>query len=227
MNEIIAPHPQPSVPVEGGGVFYVRRIYCVGRNYAEHAREMGYDPTREEPFFFLKPADAIVADGASIPYPRMTSNYHHEVELVVAIGAGGSNITIADAQKHIYGYAVGLDMTRRDLQIAARERGRPWDMGKAFDQSAPCGTITRAADARQIGNAQIQLDVNGSVRQRSDISKLIWSVEEVIHWLSRYVDLAPGDLIYTGTPEGVASINPGDRLEAIIDGLASLTVTIA
>jgi fumarylpyruvate hydrolase len=212
--------------VAGGGAFPVRRIYCVGRNYEAHAREMGFQVDREEPFFFLKPADSIEHDGAVIPYPRMTNNYHHEVELVVAIGVGGSDIAVADAPAHIFGYAVGLDMTRRDVQVAARQKGRPWDMGKAFDRSAPCGTLVQAVNMGGVGQATISLSVNGAVRQQSTIAHLIWSIEEIIHWLSRYFDLAPGDLIYTGTPEVVGPVVMGDVLEARIDGLPSLTVSI-
>jgi fumarylpyruvate hydrolase len=216
----------PLVPIAGGGLFPVHRIYCVGRNYAAHAREMGFDPDREEPFFFLKPADAIVANGATIPYPRMTSNYHFEVELVVAIGKAGQDIAIEAAASHVFGYAVGLDMTRRDLQMDARSKGRPWDMGKAFDHSAPIATITPAADAPGVEQAAIRLEVNGQAKQQSDTAMLIWSVAEIIHWLSKYVDLVPGDLIYTGTPEGVGAVERGDRLEARIDGLADLRVDI-
>jgi fumarylpyruvate hydrolase len=219
--------PAPTVPVVGGGLFPVHRIYCVGRNYAAHAREMGFDPDREEPFFFIKPADTIVANGATIPYPSMTSNYHHEIELVVAIGNGGSDIAVEEAPNHVFGYAVGLDMTRRDLQMQAREKGRPWDMGKGFDQSAPCAAITPVADAGRIDKASIALSVNGETRQSSTIAYLIWSIAETIHWLSKFVTLAPGDLIYTGTPEGVNSVVSGDVLEGRIDGLSPLSLTIA
>ena len=226
-NFVVAPSPTVTVPVLGGGEFPVRRVYCVGRNYEAHAREMGFEVDREAPFFFLKPADAIELDGAVISYPRMTTNYHHEVELVVAIGACGSDIAVADAGAHIFGYAVGLDMTRRDVQIAAREKGRPWDMGKSFDHSAPCGSIVPTGQAAGIASAAITLKVNGAVRQQSAIANLIWSVEEIIHWLSRYVDWAPGDLIYTGTPEGVGAVVAGDVLDARIDGLPPLTVSIS
>ena len=215
------------IPIVGGGSFPVRRIFCVGRNYEAHAREMGFESERDEPIFFTKPADAIVLDGASIPYPRMTSDYHHEVELVVALGAGGSEIPVGEAAGHVFGYAVGLDMTRRDVQLAARKQGLPWDMSKAFDRSAPCGTILPAAAAGEIGRAGIRLTVNGKVRQSSNLAHLIWSVEEIVHWLSRYVDLAAGDLIYTGTPEGVGPVVAGDLLHAEVDGLPPLTVSIA
>jgi fumarylpyruvate hydrolase len=227
-NAYVVPASAPvTVPVAGGGVFPVHRIYCVGRNYAAHAKEMGFEVDREEPFFFLKPADAIELDGASIAYPRMTDDYHYEVELVVAIGSGGSEIAVADANTHIFGYAVGLDMTRRDIQIAAREKGRPWDMGKAFDRSAPCGAIVPAEQVREIGDAAITLTINGAVRQQSTISQLVWSVSEILHWLSRYVDLMPGDLIYTGTPEGVGAVVAGDVLEAQVSGLPHLTISIS
>ena len=222
-----APTAAPLVPIVGGGDFPVRRIYCVGRNYAAHAHEMGFEVDREAPFFFLKPADAIVLAGATIPYPRMTANYHHEIELVVAIGGSGSEVPVEEAEKLVFGYAVGLDMTRRDLQLAARDKGRPWDTGKAFDRSAPCGAITPRAAAGDIGAARISLRVDGAVRQESPLSLLIWSVAEIIHWLSRYYDLMPGDLIYTGTPEGVGPVVAGNVLLGEIDGLEPLEVTIA
>jgi fumarylpyruvate hydrolase len=216
----------PVVPIVGGGVFPVRRIYCVGRAYTAHAAEMGFEIDREDPFFFLKPADSIVNSGATVPYPRMTSNYHYEVELVVAIGGSGSNLAIDNASSLIFGYAVGLDMTRRDLQIGAREKGRPWDTGKAFDQSAPCSAIVRKEDAGDIANAHMKLEVNGTVRQETPLSLLIWSVDEIIQWLSRYYDLKPGDLIYTGTPEGVGAVVAGDTLHGMIDGLEDVRITI-
>ena len=225
VRSIARPAPV-EIPVAGGGAFPVRRIYCVGRNYEAHAKEMGFVGERDEPIFFTKPADAIVPDGGTIPYPRMTRDYHHEVELVVALGAGGSEIPVEAAASHIFGYAVGLDMTRRDVQIAARKQGLPWDMGKAFDHSAPCGTILPAGAAGAIGQAGIRLSVNGELRQSSNIAQLIWSVGEIVHWLSRYVDLAAGDLIYTGTPEGVGPVVAGDVLHAEVDGLPPLTVSI-
>ena len=219
---------QPAVPVAGtGDAFPVRRIYCVGRNYAAHAREMGGDPDREPPFFFMKPADAIVPDGATIAYPMATENYQHEIELVAAIGTGGTAIPVDAALDHVYGYAVGLDMTRRDLQIQARERKRPWDMGKGFDHSAPCAAVHRVDDVGHIDSGAIWLKVNGEVRQQSDIANLIWSVPETIAYLSNLVELAPGDVIYTGTPEGVGAVVAGDRLEGHVDGLSDLTITIA
>lgn len=220
--------PETTLPIVGEEArFPVRRIYCVGRNYAAHAREMGFDPDREPPFFFLKPADTIVQSGATIPYPRETKNYHYEIELVIAIGASGCCVTIDQAQALILGYATGLDMTRRDLQIKAREMGRPWDMGKGFDQSAPCGPITRRDAAEGIGQARIALTVNGETKQDSTIPALIWSIDEIVAELSRYVDLEPGDLIFTGTPEGVGPVVSGDVLHGTIDGLEPVDLTIA
>ncbi|CAO3414600.1 fumarylacetoacetate hydrolase family protein [Azospirillum argentinense] len=219
--------PQPTVPVAGGDPFPVRRIYCVGRNYAAHAREMGADPDREPPFFFMKPADVIVADGTAIPYPPRTANLHHEIELVVAIGTGGRDIPVERALDHVYGYGVGLDMTRRDLQNAAKKEGKPWDMGKGFDQSAPCGTLRRAADIGHPDKGSVTLSVNGELRQKGDLADLIWSVSETISYLSGLVELQPGDLIYTGTPEGVGPVVAGDRLEGAVEGVGSIAVTIA
>lgn len=232
MNEyVITPPPTVSVPVVGRTErFPVHRIYCVGRNYEEHAKEMGFTG-REPPFFFLKPADAIVvADAgqpASVPYPSLTKNLHHEIELVAAIGTGGKNIQAADALKHVFGYAVGLDMTRRDLQGEMKKQGRPWCIGKAYDQSAPIGPITPAAQAGDIANAAIWLQVNGSDRQRSNVAKLIWNLAETIEHLSAAWELQPGDLIYTGTPEGVNAVVSGDTLHGGVDGLVPITVKIA
>jgi fumarylpyruvate hydrolase len=217
---------QPTVAILGGGQFAVHRIYCVGRNYAAHAREMGHDPTREEPFFFLKPADAIVSSQSTIPYPRMTKNLHHEVELVLAVGKDGANIEVGRAHEHIWGAAVGIDLTRRDLQMEAKKQGRPWDMGKAFDQSAPCGTITPLKGQTLAGASAITLTVNGQVKQRSTLSALIWSPAEILFWLSKYVDLLAGDLIFTGTPEGVGPVVAGDTLHAHVDGLSDLHITV-
>ena len=218
--------PQPTVAVAGGDPFPVHRIYCVGRNYAAHAREMGADPDREPPFFFTKPADAVVADGGTVPYPPATTNLHHEVELVVAIAKGGVNIPVESALEHVYGYAVGLDMTRRDVQNAAKKEGKPWDMGKGFDLSAPCGTIRRAADIGHPDKGAVRLTVNGELRQQGDLNDLIWSVSETISYLSGLVELKPGDLIYTGTPEGVGPVVKGDRLEGNVEGVGTLTITI-
>ncbi|MEO5659428.1 MAG: fumarylacetoacetate hydrolase family protein [Polaromonas sp.] len=230
MNFVITPPATVSVPVVGTEArFPVHRIYCVGRNYEEHAKEMGFSG-REPPFFFLKPADAIVAveagSTASMPYPSLTHNLHHEIELVVAIGTGGKNIKAADAHRHIFGYAVGLDMTRRDLQGEMKKQGRPWCIGKAFDHSAPIGPITPAAQAGDVPQAEIYLQVNGQDRQRSHVSKLIWNIAETIEHLSAAWELQPGDLIYTGTPEGVAAVVPGDTLTGGVVGLQALSVTI-
>ena len=223
---VIAAPPQVSIPVEGGGRFPVRRIYCVGRNYAAHAREMGHDPDRELPFFFTKPADSLVTGGADMPYPPQTSDLHHEMEQVVAIGMGGADIAEADALHHVWGYAAGLDMTRRDLQGEAKKLGRPWDMGKGFDHSAPIGLLVPAA-AVDPAHGAIELRVNGAVRQASDLSFLIWSVPEVIAFLSRLVRLEPGDLIFTGTPEGVAAVQRGDLLEGSVAGVGAVRTRIA
>jgi len=231
MSFVFTPPATVSVPVVGlSERFPVNRVYCVGRNYEEHAKEMGFTG-REPPFFFLKPANALVVieDGqtGNMPYPSLTQNFHHEIELVVAIGTGGKNIKAADAMKHIYGYAVGLDMTRRDLQNEAKKLGRPWDIGKGFDHSAPIGPITRAADAGDIENAEIYLQVNGQDRQRSDTSKLIWNIAESIEHLSAAWELQPGDLILSGTPAGVAAVVAGDTLVGGVDGVGTLTVKVS
>ena len=230
MSYLFTPPATVSVPVLGMPErFPVHRIYCVGRNYEEHAKEMGFTG-REPPFFFLKPADALIVvdDGQTgvQPYPSLTNNLHHEIELVVAIGTGGKNIKAADAFNHIYGYAVGLDMTRRDLQNDMKKQGRPWCIGKAFDHSAPIGPITPLAQAGDIVNAEISLQVNGADRQRSHISKLIWNIAETIEHLSMAWELQAGDLIYTGTPEGVAAVVAGDTLVGHVAGLGSLTVQV-
>ena len=230
MSFVFSPMPVVSVPVLGQPErFPVHRIYCVGRNYEEHAKEMGFTG-REPPFFFMKPADAlVVAEGAqtiSIPYPSQTQNLHHEIELVVAIGIGGRNIRAADAHRHVFGYAVGLDMTRRDLQGEMKKQGRPWEIGKAFDHSAPIGPITPVAQAGAIERAGISLQVNGQDRQRSDVSKLIWNIAETIEHLSAAWDLQPGDLIFTGTPEGVAAVVAGDTMAGAVVGLTPITVHV-
>jgi len=231
MSYVFTPAPAASVPVVGRAErFPVRRIYCVGRNYVEHAKEMGFTG-REPPFFFLKPADAVVpvaqGETGTIAYPSLTKDLHHEIELVACIGKGGRNIKAADAHKHIFGYAVGLDMTRRDLQADMKKQGRPWCIGKAFDQSAPIGPITASEQAGDVANAEIWLQVNGQDRQRSNVSKLIWNIAETIEHLSAAWELAPGDLIFTGTPEGVAAVVPGDKLVGGVGGLGTLSVTIA
>ena len=232
MSHVLPPPPAAAAPVKGtpGDTFPVRRIYCVGRNYVEHAVEMGYTG-REPPFFFLKPADAVVpvAEGetARLAYPSLTKNLHHEVELVVAIGRGGRDIRAADAMAHVWGYAVGLDMTRRDLQNEMKKQGRPWCIGKAFDESAPIGPIVPKERCEVGPQTAIALEVNGTPRQQSTIGKLIWSIPEIIEHLSAAWTLAPGDLIFTGTPEGVAAVGPGDVLEARIDGVGTLAVAYA
>ena len=230
MSYVFPPAPAPSVPVVGTEAqFPVHRIYCVGRNYEEHAKEMGFTG-REPPFFFMKPADAIVVapPGATtpLPYPSLTTNLHHEIELVVAIGKGGKNIAAADALSHIYGYAVGLDMTRRDLQNDMKKQGRPWSIGKGFDHSAPIGPITPAAQAGNVGKAGIWLQVNGVDRQRSNVAQLIWNIAETIEHLSAAWELQPGDLIYTGTTEGVSAVVTGDVLEGGVDGLGSIRLKL-
>jgi len=231
MSFVFPPPATVSVPVVGlAERFPVNRVYCVGRNYEEHAKEMGFTG-REPPFFFLKPANALVVieEGKTgvMPYPSLTHNFHHEIELVVAIGTGGKNIKAADAMKHVYGYAVGLDMTRRDLQNEAKKLGRPWEIGKGFDHSAPIGPITRAADAGDIEKAEIYLQVNGQDRQRSDISKLIWNIAESIEHLSAAWELQPGDLIMSGTPAGVAAVVSGDTLVGGVAGIGTLTVKVS
>lgn len=226
---VVPASPAPVVPVLGGGLFPVRRIFCVGRNYAAHAREMGSDPTREAPFFFTKPADAVLpveAGGCGrLSYPGATSDLHHELELVVALGAGGEDLDEAAAAACIYGYAVGLDMTRRDLQTEARNKGRPWDTAKAFDASAPISPIKPLA-GEVLAAGEVVLTVNGAQRQKGDIADMIWNVPETIASLSRYFRLMPGDLIFTGTPEGVAAVVAGDRLEGRIAGVGELCIEV-
>ncbi|MFM6932735.1 MAG: fumarylacetoacetate hydrolase family protein [Novosphingobium sp.] len=231
MDYLFSPPAPVAVPVNGESQsFPVNRIYCVGRNYEDHAKEMGFTG-REPPFFFLKPADTlvVVANGqtGTMPYPSLTANLHHEIELVVAIGKGGKNIQAADALQHIYGYAVGLDMTRRDLQNDMKKQGRPWCIGKAFDHSAPIGPITPLAQAGDVNNADISLQVNGAARQHSNVSKLIWNIAETIEHLSSAWELQPGDWIYTGTPEGVGAVVQGDTLVGQVAGLGSLSIRIA
>lgn len=221
---VFAPLPPVAVPVMGGGLFPVRRVFCVGRNYAEHAREMGHVPGREPPFFFMKPTDAIVTGGAAVPYPPQTADLHHEIELVVALGTGGADIAVEAAPAHILGYAVGLDLTRRDVQQEARKAGRPWDMGKGFDHSAPIGTIVR--DANVLTSGRIELKVNGAVRQSGDLADMTWNVAEIIAQLSTYVTLAAGDLIFTGTPAGVSALQRGDVLEGTIAGVGTVSTRI-
>ena len=226
MKSAVPAPPVVTIPVDGGDPFPVRRIYCVGRNYAAHAREMGHDPDREPPFFFMKPADAILQNRQTMPYPPMTKDLHHEIEMVVAIGEGGVDIAPEKALNHVFGYGVGLDMTRRDVQGEAKKLGRPWDFGKGFDASAPCARLSPAAKVGHISKGAIWLKVNGEIRQKSDVSMLIWSVPETIAFVSKYMRLEAGDLIYSGTPEGVAAVKKGDRLHGHVDGLEDLEVTI-
>ena len=226
MSYVITAHTPPSVEVRGTrDRFPVRRIFCVGRNYAAHAREMGNDD-REPAFFFTKPADAVVANGVAVPYPPRTSNFHHEAELVVAIGSGGTNIPVAKANSHVYGYAVGIDLTRRDLQTEARDGGKPWDTSKAFDRSAPIGAIRPVSAGGTIESARIWLSVNGKMKQDANVADMTWKVPEIIAELSTFFELAPGDLIYTGTPAGVGPLVRGDVIEAGIEGLDTLRTTI-
>jgi len=230
MGYVFAAPPQAVVPVDGSSdLLPVHRIYCVGRNYAEHQKEMGFSG-REAPFFFMKPADAVLpvpfGSVGEMPYPGETENLHHEIELVVVIGKGGRNIAAADAAKHIYGYAVGLDMTRRDLQFALRDKGRPWDVAKGFDWSAPISPVKPISVTGEITAAQIFLNVNGQRRQASDVSNLIWSVGETIEHLSKFYELRPGDLIFTGTPEGVGAVVKGDELDGGVAGIGTLKVRI-
>lgn len=223
---VIEPPPQPALAVAGTDkLFPVRRIWCVGRNYLEHVREMGQDE-REPPFFFAKPADAVVRDGATVPYPPLTKDLHHEIELVVALKGHGRNVKAAQALDLVYGYAAGIDLTRRDLQIAARDIKRPWEIGKAFDASAPCGALAPASAIGHPKAGRIALACNGKVRQNSDLSQLIWSVPEIIEKLSEMVALAPGDIIMTGTPAGVGPVVVGDRLVGEIEGVGKISVTI-
>jgi len=226
-NYVFAPPATVSVGVVGESARYpVRRIYCVGRNYAEHAREMGHDPDRELPFFFQKNPDNLVLDNKDFPYPSMTSNLHHEIELVVAMGSGGRDISAADALTHVYGYALGIDMTRRDLQNEAKKTGRPWEIGKAFEHSAPMTDITPAAKSGHLSKGAIWLKVNGEVRQQSDLTQLIWNIPEIIAHLSAIFELRAGDLIMTGTPAGVAAVKPGDVMEGYCEGVGTIITKV-
>lgn len=222
---VLPPVAETVIPVLGGGVFPVRRIYCVGRNYLDHIREMKEADERDPPFFFQKPRDAIVPDGATIPYPPLTSNYQFEGELVLAIGAAGRNIATERALDHVYGYACGLDMTRRDRQFDARDMRLPWEVGKSFDDSAPCGVITPASAGHRTDGALV-LTVNGAERQRGDLAQMIWSPPEIVAQLSKQVTLEPGDIIMTGTPAGVGAVEPGDRIVLQIEGVVPLHIAI-
>lgn len=231
MDTVVPAPPQPTLAVAGESArFPVRRIFCVGRNYAAHAREMGKDPDREPPFFFTKPADAVLDAGveerAAIPYPPETEDLHHEIELVLAIGAEGADVPQARARELIYGYCVGVDLTRRDLQTEAKKMGRPWDWGKAFDRSAPCAPIVKAGEAGDVDRARIWLSVNGAMRQDASVEELIWDVPEVIAIVSRSMTLKPGDLIFTGTPAGVAALQPGDAVRGGVGDLPELALSI-
>jgi fumarylpyruvate hydrolase len=231
MKSVIQDWDRPSVPVAGGaGSYPVRHIYCVGRNYAEHAKEMGGDASKEPPFFFTKPADAVVPvvppDVGHVRYPLATKNYHHEIELVVAIGAPGVRVAPERANDLIYGYAVGLDMTRRDLQAALREIKRPWDLGKSFAQAAPIGPIHPVSEVGYLSRGRIALEVNGAVRQQGDLADMIWDVPHMLHFLSQYYELLPGDLIFTGTPSGVGAVVAGDALVGRIESLGELRINI-
>ena len=226
-DHVFAPPAPVSVPVAGGGLFPVRRVYCVGRNYAEHAREMGHDPDAAPPFFFDRPADALVVGGAAVPYPPLTAELHHEIEFVVAIGRGGADIAPEAVLEHVYGYAVGIDLTRRDLQEVAKKTGRPWTMAKGFDHSAPISDIAPAARIGHPTAARIALSVDGELRQEADIADMIWDVPHLIAELSRAVALAPGDLVFTGTPAGVGPLVRGNRVEGVVDGVGAVATTIA
>jgi fumarylpyruvate hydrolase len=224
---VVAIPPAASLPIVGSKQrFPIGRIFCVGRNYADHAREMGHDPNREPPFFFLKPPSAVLADGKDMPYPPHSSDLHHEVEMIVAVGTGGSNIPPEQALSHIYGYGVGLDMTCRDVQHVAKKLSRPWEASKAFDHSAPCSALRRAAEVGHPDKGRIELRVNGTVRQEGDLAQMIWSVPEQLSYLSTLFLLQAGDLIFSGTPAGVAAVQRGDRLHAHLDNVAELTFTI-
>jgi fumarylpyruvate hydrolase len=226
MNYAIDFPATPTLPVaESNKVFPVGRIYCVGRNYAEHAREMGHDPDREPPFFFMKPADAVIGNGVTIPYPQVTKDLHHEIEMVVAIGKGGADIPVEKALDHVFGYSVGLDMTRRDIQGEAKKMGRPWEMGKAFDNSAPSTALKPVSMVGHPAKGAIWLKVNGQVKQKGDLNEMIWNVPEMISYLSKLITLRAGDLIYSGTPAGVGPVQAGDKLEGHVDGVGDLTIT--
>jgi len=228
MEYVIEAPEQPTAEVSNTTArFPVHRIYCVGRNYAAHARELGNDPDRDAPMFFTKPADAVVADGATIPYPSATKNLHHEIELVAAMGKGGSNIPVESALDHVYGYAVGNDLTRRDLQAAARKENLPWTTGKYFDRSAPLSPIRPVPEIGHPDTGRIWLAVNGEVRQEADLSEMIWNTAEIIAELSKFYELLPGDLIFTGTPAGVGPVEPGDVMTGGVEGVGELTTTIA
>ncbi len=226
MSNVFEPKKTTLTETTSGETYPVSRIFCIGRNYAAHAREMGRDPDRELPFFFTKWAETIVPSGATIMYPPCTENFHYEAELVIAVGKAGRNIPVESARDYIYGYATGLDMTRRDLQLEAREKGRPWDTGKNVEESSPIGLLHKASDVHDMSKGSIKLTVNGEVKQDGDLAELIWDVEEVVAYISKFYRLEPGDLIYTGTPAGVGPVVTGDEISVTIDGLTACTVKV-
>jgi len=227
MSFVLPPPPLPSVALaKGTERFAVRRIFCVGRNYAAHAREMGKDPDREPPFFFMKPADALVDSGSTIPYPPQTKELHYEMEMVVALGKGGFNVLREKALDLVFGYGCGIDFTRRDLQQQAKDMGRPWDFGKGFDRSAPCAPLSRVAEVGHPDKGRIWLSVNGVVKQDADLAELIWPIPDVISILSQSMRLAPGDIIYSGTPAGVGAVKPGDKIAGGVIGLTDIAIEI-
>lgn len=227
MSYVITPPKQTALPISGSDqMFPVHRIYCVGRNYADHAREMGHDPDREPPFFFQKNPDNLIPDGSTFPYPSKSSNVHFEIELVVALSKGGTNIPEKEAEECVYGYAVGIDMTRRDLQGQMKDMGRPWEIGKAFEHSAPCGPIYPKSETGPLKEGRIWLEVNGDIRQDGDINQLIWNIPETISYLSGLFDLQPGDLIFTGTPAGVGSIQKGDEMRGGVAGVGEISIKV-
>ncbi len=226
MTTLVIPAPPTvSIPVSTGGAFPVRRVYCIGRNYAAHAIEMGHDPDREAPFFFQKNPDNLDASGV-FPYPPHSTDVHHEIELIVALKSGGANIAVADALDHVWGYGVCLDMTRRDLQGEAKKAGRPWEIGKAFERSGPVGPLRPVSEVGHPAHGRVELKINGAVKQEGDLNQMIWKVPEMISYLSEYFELQPGDVIMSGTPSGVGPVVRGDTMEAMIEGLGSLTVKV-
>lgn len=224
-NFVISAPPVPTIPVKGGGAFPVRRVYCIGRNYAAHAVEMGHDPNRESPFFFQKNPNNLDSSG-EFPYPPHSEDVHHEVELLVALKSGGTNISTADALNHVWGYAVSLDMTRRDLQGEAKKQGRPWEIGKAFERSGPVAPLVPVSDIGHPDHGRVELKVNGTLRQEGDMNQMIWKVPEMISYLSEYFELQAGDVIMSGTPSGVGAVVRGDTMEASIEGIGTLTVKV-
>lgn len=227
MTYAISPSAIPTLPTEGSDkLFPVHRIYCIGRNYADHAIEMGHDPDKDPPFFFQKNPDGLVQPGDDFPYPPKTSDVHHEIELVVALKEGGTNIPVDEALNHVFGYGVGLDMTRRDLQGEAKKLGRPWEIGKAFEHAAPCSPLVPASAIGHPADGAITLEINGELRQSGDLDQMIWKVPEMIAYLSEYFTMAPGDLIFSGTPAGVGPVVRGDKLRGAVNGVATIEVTV-